>query len=291
MKLIIPQDIEERIHAYVMSVNSEIAGMGKLEEVDANTVRLVDIAIYDQEVTATTADLSDTAIAKWMGELLAKGESPKAWRLWWHSHHTMEAFFSGTDTATMDRQTEGDYMVSLVVNQRRERKARLDMYRPFRLMLSTIDIEVEGANAFTVPQAIRDEVALKVKAKAYTPYKRPYGFHEKETYDTPKTVLKNGKRWEEWDETDYSDSATYAVDSAVPEYSGEEVRDIIKLMESQRESLRNLRGEDTEEYRECTRELSEWYYTLAEAEADDVMAVKARNRASFLEDEVYTQGL
>lgn len=175
MKLIIPKEIEAKIHAYVMSVNSEIAGMGKVH-IEGENIIVDDVMIYEQTVTGATADLSQGAIAKWLTELVRAGGSPKEWKLWWHSHHTMSAFFSGRDTATIDLQTESDWLVSLVVNCKREREARIDLYRPFRMAETDIDIEITGDPAFVVPPEIAEEVARKVSRPVYTPLPLPLGY-------------------------------------------------------------------------------------------------------------------
>ena len=180
MKLIIPKEIEERIHGYVMSVSSEIAGMGRVSvSPDGGSITVEEVMIYEQEVTGATADLSPQAIAKWQSDLVKAGGSPKHWQLWWHSHDNMPAFFSGRDTATIDANADCDWLCSLVVNKKREREARLDLYRPFRMYVEDMDIQIgieEVPTSYTVPADIAEEVALKVKRPVYTkPVPSPIG--------------------------------------------------------------------------------------------------------------------
>lgn len=166
MRLIIPAAVEAKLHAYVRSVNTEIAGMGKAKVGDDGNIMLLDVAIYEQEVTGGTADLSSEALAKFQTELIQNGESPKDWIVWWHSHADMSAFFSSRDTSTIDSSNEFQYLVSLVVNRKRERKARVDTYRPFRFTQDNLEIIV-GTEEEVVPQEIRDEVAAKVHIKTW----------------------------------------------------------------------------------------------------------------------------
>lgn len=190
MRLIITAEIEAKIHAYVRAVTTEIAGMGKAVVTPEGDIMLLDVAIYEQEVTGGTADLSTTALAKFQTELIKKGESPKDWIVWWHSHADMSAFFSGRDTATIDSSDEFHFLVSLVVNRKRERKARLDTYKPFRFTKEDLPIVVgksEDAAAveerikalqeeiyslrqpeFVVPEEIQTEVDEKVKVKVWS---------------------------------------------------------------------------------------------------------------------------
>jgi hypothetical protein len=204
MKLIIPAPIERKLHAYVKAVDGEIAGMGEIEVRDDGNLWVVDVAIYDQEVTGGTADLSSEALAHFQTDLIKNGKSPKNWYLWWHSHANMGAFFSTTDTGTIETSTEFDHVVSLVVNKRRERKARLDTHTPFRITVLDLPIEVPAeVNPRTIeidetiegfkkhiedleeekllmehaaPEGIEEEVAQKVKQKIYAKPARQLGF-------------------------------------------------------------------------------------------------------------------
>lgn len=159
-------EVEAKLNAYVMSVNTEIAGMGKATVNPNGDIVMVDLAIYEQIVTGGTADLSSEALAKFQTELIQKGESPKDWIVWWHSHANMAAYFSDTDTGTIESSTEYQYLVSLVVNRRRERKARLDLYQPFRFTKDNLEIIV-GTTQDTIPDEILAEVKQKVHIKSY----------------------------------------------------------------------------------------------------------------------------
>lgn len=182
-------EVEAKLHSYVRSVTTEIAGMGKAKISDDGTIMLLDVAIYEQEVTGGTADLRSEALAKFQTDLIRAGESPKDWIVWWHSHADMQAFFSSTDTTTIDGSDEFQILVSLVVNRRRERKARLDLYHPFRFTKDNLEIivgkrdEVAQAEAqiaelraeinrvmgvdVEIPTEIQTEVDEKVKVKTW----------------------------------------------------------------------------------------------------------------------------
>lgn len=141
-----PASIEKKLNAYVHAVDSEIAGMGSVEVRDDGNIWVTDIAIYDQEVTGGTADLSSEALAGFQTELIQRGESPKNWVLWWHSHVNMSAYFSGTDTGTIETSTEFDHIISLVVNKKRERRCRIDTHKvnglPMRITKENITVQV-----------------------------------------------------------------------------------------------------------------------------------------------------
>ena len=261
MKLIIPKEVEERIHGYVMSVNSEIAGMGRVR-VEGEDIIVEEVMIYEQTATGATADLSQEAIAKWLTDLVRAGGSPKDWKLWFHSHHTMPAFFSGRDTATIDGQTESDWLVSLVVNCKREREARLDTYRPFRLSATDLEIEVEGAEAFSVPADIAEEVARKVKTPAPT-----IGYTYGKYPPTPTTGL-----------YDLSDEE---------EYTAPELKALTETIQAQIADLENRGMGASAEANELTSELIDAYYEMASIETSAKARAEYAKRADQLETVAY----
>lgn len=308
MKLILPKAIEERIHAYTMSVPSEIAGMGKVRVEGTDTIIVEEVAIYEQEVTGATADLSTKALAKFQSELVKAGGSPKHWKLWWHSHDNMAAFFSGRDTATIDGQSESDWLVSLVVNKKRERQARLDLYRPFRMYLDNLEIEMQG-EAYTVPADIAKEVAEKVKRSvpSYTgigygvPYEgiddgislhrycplhtqgikecyRPYG--EAVGISANCTTKAFKKRY---GANPFMPSVRYQD----PDYGKDQLISITKTLQAQINEYENRGMGDSNECLELSAELADTYYQLVEAETDPDIAEQIRAEARLLENNIY----
>lgn len=307
MKLIIPKEVEKRIHDYVMSVSSEIAGMGRVTvSPDGESVTVEEVMIYDQTVTGATADLSPQAIAKWQSDLVKAGGSPKHWKLWWHSHDNMEAFFSGRDTETIDGQTESDWLMSLVVNKRQEREARLDIYRPFRMFMDKVEIqigtEIDPVPAYVVPADIAEEVALKVKR----PVSSPIGFTYKPTAEKgislhaycPMFTTGEKKCYHPYGlSEDCTHKAFKKKHGANPfmesvEYDGgytrEQLIPLIKNLETQIDEYENRGLGDSAECLTLSTELVDMYYELAEVETDPAIAEQVRKDAQQLENVIYS---
>ncbi len=331
MKLIIPAEIEQKIHDYVCSVESEIAGMGSVTIGEDGNATVEEVMIYEQEVTGGTADLSSQAIARWQSELVRAGGSPKKWRLWWHSHNTMAAFFSKRDTDTIDDSNEADWMISLVVNKKREREARLDLYRPFRVKLEKLEIKIEGGIQYALPAAIIAEVAEKVKRPPaivtpartfYAPAKAPAGFHyEDQGMDTPRTRVDvielhrycpkhtsggvSNECYHPYGEIKnaiYADCSTkkfkkvygkkpFMVEREVPAPATAsdkaQVMAIINELDKQIHTLEVHGRGETPECIDLLQEKSDWYYQLADMEANDNIAENIRAEAAILEDTVF----
>lgn len=261
MKLIIPAAIERRLNAYVQGVNAEIAGMGELEMREDGNLWVTDIAIYDQEVTTGTADLSPQALAFFQTELIKAGRSPKNWRLWWHSHNNFGAFFSGTDTNTIAQSTEFDCVVSLVVNKKKERKCRIDYHRPVPMMMLDVPVEVAPEiNAQTLeleeqifthmqaiedlqkkrdevneeaPEGIAEEIAAKVRIKNTFPTWHPKGKAGKMKGDNAYLSLPFDDAWSKNKKKDGTGTTTSKLINALG-------RDEIELLLDETERL--IRG-------------------------------------------------
>ena len=312
MKLVLPKAIENKIHAYAMSASGEIAGMGKVRINDAGDIIVEEVMIYEQEATTATADLSPKAIAKWQSELVKAGGSPKNWRLWWHSHASMAVFFSTTDTGTINGTVEGDWLISLVVNKARERKARLDTYKPFRLTCDDVEVEVEG-ESFEIPPEIAQEVAEKVR------YPKPtMGYHENKRNDAiirsrQDTIdlhrhcpmhTTHGKQRECYHPYGDIKNAVYAncTTKAFRKMYGknpfkEEVHEdsdydkagtmqIINALDADIRRLENEGKGNTQECLELKSEMADWYYSLADMEANENIAENIRAEAQLIENEL-----
>jgi proteasome lid subunit RPN8/RPN11 len=283
-KLFIPAEIEERIHTYVRSVDTEIAGMGEATIDEYGNIVMTDIAIYDQEVTSGTADLSSESLAKFQMELIEQGKSPKNWIVWWHSHAHMDAFFSGRDTATIDSSNEFSHMVSLVVNKRRERRARVDTYHPFRFTESNIDIIVGKTKEEDVPEAIKTEVEQKVHIKSWGPYTgkvnldaeeggngiQVMGFQQKgkelaKIY--PAKLLDNysGVR------NDKNDSEDIITSTNASQMEDDEVIAVVEgFKELIEQKLHDGLGDDDQEIIDLRTDLADWEYELQARQDIDV---------------------
>jgi len=109
----------------------------------------------------------------------------------------MGVFWSGTDDKCCDTLGSGDFTVSIVTNRKKKLLGRVDIYKPFRITLSGVDIAVEDEVNFAIPKAIQDEVDKKVETKSclsnfgntkhwrgnsYLGYEDPYEWEDKDGF-------------------------------------------------------------------------------------------------------------
>lgn len=115
-------------------------------------------SIPPQEVCSTEVDLTKgMAIQAEESHTLGLSEQLKGW---WHSHHNMSVFLSGTDwTCVRDFGVTADWWVTLITNHANEWEALLHVFNvPF---VGRVDIELELVP--TVSEGIHDEVAVLIK--------------------------------------------------------------------------------------------------------------------------------
>jgi len=136
---------KEQMDCWVEMAQGEVSGLGLVEEIrDGNLQGFLVTGLFLPFQTNSDAQTSiePEAVAKLMLEAEAAGHDPKNLKFWFHSHGSMEVFWSGTDQATIQRFKPEDYFISTVVNRKGGMKTRVDFYRPLRMALDEVPTEV-----------------------------------------------------------------------------------------------------------------------------------------------------
>jgi len=110
---------------------SEIGGM-MIATKEGNDFLLSDPVILKQQVSGSNTVLDKEALAQYYGKTAIKNAGKDIIFVWWHSHHTMAAFWSGTDLATIDTTKSGSVSMSLVVNLKEEYLFRVNLWEPIK---------------------------------------------------------------------------------------------------------------------------------------------------------------
>ena len=76
---------------------AEIGGMSVVTQDTDCDWMIQNPVILKQEIGSTTCDLDKEELAKYYTEMAVKYKNIDFRFCWWHSHHTMSAFWSGTD--------------------------------------------------------------------------------------------------------------------------------------------------------------------------------------------------
>ena len=149
-----------------------------------------DFPIDFQLIDFHPLDLGDTASTEWDSDDFAKiikskyKENAKLKKCYiglLHSHHSMGAFFSSTDTETLNEMApEKGFYPSLVVSSKPDKEfafafSYLDQYH--REQVIEGDIEITGSiKAPKEWKAIAEEIKEKAKTTTYVPARTGYGY-------------------------------------------------------------------------------------------------------------------
>lgn len=159
-RLLFPLEVWQKLQAFVGACPVEINGFGLLVPQGSDYL-VQDVIILEQVAGPAHVDNDPLVIARFMTDCIRAGIDTSMLRLQWHSHVTMPAYFSGTDTNNIERYA-GQWMTSIVLNKYGEYEARLDVYKPFR-MTAPLQITVLLPSSDVLNTHARDEVRAKVK--------------------------------------------------------------------------------------------------------------------------------
>lgn len=145
-----------RMQSYaILALPDEISGFGKVR-LEGGVLICTEIRIHCQSNMPGHSALSRGG-AIFLDELVQRGEDPREWRLWWHSHGAGAPFWSSEDQGTVEgycvKNDESicHWLVSVVLNSRGEMLARFDQYWPVRFTVNklphSIHVDPKGAIA------------------------------------------------------------------------------------------------------------------------------------------------
>ena len=159
--------------------SAEIGGMSVMVEGDDEWT-LHDPVILKQEVSAGNCVLDKEALAVYYATAGEKWKKHNFRFCWWHSHHTMKAFWSGTDLTAIQEFSEGDISFALVVNLKEEYEFRVSVWKPLEVHQ---DVELNIGE-----RSVDSKITEEVKALTSKPtYINTWGNKTKSTY------MQNGK--------------------------------------------------------------------------------------------------
>ena len=173
MKVYIYKDCWDKIINYAKAAYSsekaEIGGMAVVTKDKDGDWLIENPQIVTQEIAGTTCDLDKEELAKYYTEMAVKYKDNDFRFCWWHSHHTMGAFWSGTDLSSIDEYGEGesDLSFALVVNLKQEYKCRVSVWKPVEVH-QDVELEViRDIDEIDVPIEIMTEVKAKCRTRKF----------------------------------------------------------------------------------------------------------------------------
>lgn len=159
---------KNKIDLWVQMAKGEISGFGLARPLQKGVGFLVSkVFLPFQECGSADTEANPAQVAAFMAECLEKGIDTGEIRFWWHSHQHMGVFWSGTDTTQIDDFKADSFYLSAVFNKKGEVKARIDLYKPFRIAIDDVPL-IQGLHDFGNEAECKRLFDERVKEKTYT---------------------------------------------------------------------------------------------------------------------------
>ena len=108
---------------------NEISGLMTAVPQEDGRFKVGDVEILKQENTGTNTDLNGDSVSAYMMKYGMKYKNPDMKFVWWHSHHTMGAFWSGTDDKEIEAWKNSSFSLALVINLKEEYLFRVSFWK------------------------------------------------------------------------------------------------------------------------------------------------------------------
>ena len=147
---------------------SEISGMLIAEKDEDGDWEIHSPVILEQMVSGGNTSLNKEELAKYYTKMGKKHSDSDIKFVWWHSHHTMGAFWSGTDISSIDEYGEGesDLSFALVVNLKEEYKCRVSVWKPVEIHQDVELNILSNEEKVEIPSEILSEVKEKCETRS-----------------------------------------------------------------------------------------------------------------------------
>jgi proteasome lid subunit RPN8/RPN11 len=168
----------QKLHDYAQVAydkhKSEIGGMlVAVEDKDGDWI-LEDPVILKQEISHSNCVLDKDALAIYYTKAGVKHKDSNFRFVWWHSHHTMDAFWSGTDLTAIKEYSDGDFSFALVINLKGKHIFRVSSWKPFEMHVDT-KVELLDGEERKIPKKILNDVEKLCTKPVYNYKTYQYG--------------------------------------------------------------------------------------------------------------------
>lgn len=201
---------------WVDLAQGEVSALGVVDEIfDERTgnlyaLRITDFHLVKQSCTSVETTMDSVAISDLLSSLESQGQEVGRLLCWAHSHDTMAVFWSSTDNECIAGLANGGYLLSLVVNKKRETMARLDMFHPAHLCVT--DVAWEHYCPLDELEAIAAEIEFHEKvAEQYPAVTEKFDFTTDQYVEQLKAAHESGIM----DDDEFSEEMNWLSQEAV----------------------------------------------------------------------------
>lgn len=150
----------EKMWAWARLARGEVSMLGLVEDTPEGPV-IADVFLPGQTCSSSHTEMDPADVARLLVDLEAVGRAADL-RAWIHSHGEMEVFWSRTDDECIERLANGSYVVSVVVNRNGRVRARVDVFRPMRIVIDDLPVRLRVPDQ-GVEEACRSEFQARVR--------------------------------------------------------------------------------------------------------------------------------
>ena len=141
---------------------NEISGLMTAIPQKDGRFKLNDVEILKQQNSASNTELDKDAVTAYMSKYAMKYNNNNIKFVWWHSHHTMGAFWSGTDENEINAWKNKSFSLALVINLREEYVFRVSVWN-----VSGLEVEEHFDTTLTIEREVPKISITKDMKKQY----------------------------------------------------------------------------------------------------------------------------
>lgn len=166
------------------AATTEVSGFG-LMRYENKRWRVYKVFFPEQKCSTGYTWIGGEAGARLDYSLNRRGLPSWERRFWWHTHYNFGTFWSGTDDnqAQAMAHQNGEYSLSLVINQAGSSLCRMDLVQPIPVMVDNIKVEVVDNSSPRVKRNYRKDVQKWVSPYEYERHKDSYLWRAKSTIE------------------------------------------------------------------------------------------------------------
>ncbi len=173
LKIQVEATAMQKLWLWTDFAKGEVSCLGLVDEVvSSETGRTTSLVVTDfflvkQQCTYEETDMDVADVARLISELETKGIDSRKLRCWAHSHGSMSVFWSGQDESCISGLANNEWLLSLVVNKRRDTQMRLDQFHPSHMYIPDVQWEVKHPLVDGLAEACIDEFKAKVRETTF----------------------------------------------------------------------------------------------------------------------------
>ena len=141
IKVHIEKHAWNKMHGWCKAAESEVSGVG-LCTVKGSIFTVYDVFFPKQYCSGSYTEIDDAALLKLNYHVHKNKKNVEDIKFWWHTHYNFNTFWSGTDdnTAQTMMKANGEWQLSVVINQAGDWLARADFMEPFNMTVDNLPI-------------------------------------------------------------------------------------------------------------------------------------------------------